>query len=154
MARHANQTSFKKGNKLGTGRKKGSKNKLTRDLKEAVIAAAQNLGMNNLGYGGITGFIMRCGIENPTALLATLARMLPMDMETEMPDFALDIDKLTKEELLFLERITVKAGKHVLPPPRRQIADEIDKQLSTEIVEDARYEEVLAEVTKKEPKAA
>lgn len=145
MARHANQGSFKKGHKLARGRPKGSKNKFTRDLKEAIVAAAENLGMNNLGYGGVTGFVMRVGIKHPTALMAALARIADMDEQTEAPEFSIDMDKLTQEELGFLERIAAKAGKHSLPPPSNT-ADDIDAQLTPSIVEDAAYEVVLAEV--------
>ena len=79
--------------------------------------------------------------------------MLPMDVQTEMPDFSIDLDKLNMDELLFLERITVKAGKHALPPPAGKVGVEIDAQLTPSSVEEADYEEVLAGVVE-ESKAA
>jgi hypothetical protein len=34
-----------------------------------------------------------------------------MDVKTEMPDFSIDLEKLTKDELLFLERIAAIASR-------------------------------------------
>jgi hypothetical protein len=145
MAQDNSATRFKKGNKQGKGRPHGSKNKLSRDLKEAIIAAANNLGMNNLGYGGVTGFVMRVGIKHPTSLLAALAKISDADLPAEAPEFSIDLDKLNQEELLSLERIAAKAGRHSLPPPQNE-TDDIDALLTPSITEDVNYEKVLAEV--------
>jgi hypothetical protein len=39
------------------GRKKGTPNKLTREIKDAIVGAAEELGSNGKGKGGLQGFM-------------------------------------------------------------------------------------------------
>jgi hypothetical protein len=58
----------------GKGRPKGSPNKITADLKSAILGAAEAAG----GEGGTIGYLTRQAKENPTAFLTLLGKVLPM----------------------------------------------------------------------------
>jgi hypothetical protein len=66
----------------GKGRKKGSKNKLPRALKEHILQALAELGG--------TEYLVRQGEKNPNAFLALIGRVLPLQIkeggqEPQMP---------------------------------------------------------------------
>lgn len=60
----------------GKGRRKGSRNKTTTLLKEALIQAAVNAG----GEGGMIGYLTRQAEESPTAFLSLLGKVLPLQI--------------------------------------------------------------------------
>lgn len=57
----------------GKGRPKGSPNKITADLKRAILEAAEAAG----GEGGTAGYLTRQADENPTAFMTLLGKVLP-----------------------------------------------------------------------------
>lgn len=57
----------------GKGRPKGSPNKITADLKRAILEAAEAAG----GEGGTAGYLTRQAEENPTAFMTLLGKVLP-----------------------------------------------------------------------------
>jgi hypothetical protein len=57
----------------GKGRPKGSPNKITADLKRAILEAAEAAG----GEGGTVGYLTRQADENPTAFLTLIGKVLP-----------------------------------------------------------------------------
>lgn len=59
------------------GRKKGTPNKATADIKAWFIAAAEAIGSDGKGKGGGRGFIEKVGRNKPEALLLALARLIP-----------------------------------------------------------------------------
>lgn len=61
-----------KGQKTG-GRKKGTPNKTTALLKDAVLRAAENAG----GEDGMVGYLQRQADENPGPFMALLGKVLP-----------------------------------------------------------------------------
>jgi hypothetical protein len=61
-----------KGKKTG-GRQKGSKNKVTLVLKEAILKAAENAG----GEEGTVGYLRQQAILNPGPFLGLLGKLLP-----------------------------------------------------------------------------
>ena len=63
----------------GPGRPKGSVNKTTSLLKEAIILAAEKTG--DAGVGGLTGYCQFLAREEPKAFAALLGRVLPLQLE-------------------------------------------------------------------------
>jgi hypothetical protein len=60
----------------GKGRPKGSANKTTKLLKEAILAAAEAAG----GEDGLEGYLVLQARTNPTAFLSLLGKVLPMQV--------------------------------------------------------------------------
>ncbi len=57
----------------GKGRPKGVPNKITADLKRAILEAAEMAG----GDGGTAGYLARQAEENPAAFMSLLGKVLP-----------------------------------------------------------------------------
>lgn len=66
----------KGGPRAGAGRPKGVKNKVTRDIKEAVLQAFEE--------GGGKGWLMQQMIENPTAFMTLIGKIIPTQVQAEM----------------------------------------------------------------------
>ena len=74
----------------GKGRPKGSQNKLTKALKEMILEAA------DLAHkDGTVGYLTAQAIENPTAFMALLGKVLPMTVEGTGKDGAMKIEVIT-----------------------------------------------------------
>lgn len=69
---------FKKGHGRKGGRKKGQQNKMTRDLKQAVLLAAQAAGRDGEGLDGLIGYLTRLAIDEPKSFAPLLGRMIPL----------------------------------------------------------------------------
>ena len=63
-------TRFKKGQKSGPGRPKGLQNKVTRELKDMILAA--------LDESGGVDYLKEQAKANPTAFLSLVGKVLPM----------------------------------------------------------------------------
>lgn len=59
--------------KAGPGRPKGVPNKITTDLKRAILEAAEAAG----GEGGTVGYLTKQATENPAAFLTLIGKVLP-----------------------------------------------------------------------------
>ncbi len=57
----------------GKGRPKGSPNKITADLKRAILEAAEAAG----GPGGTVGYLTKQATESPASFMALLGKVLP-----------------------------------------------------------------------------
>jgi hypothetical protein len=69
-----NPAAFQPGHKKpGPGRPKGSRNKTTLQLKEAVLAALEKLGGDD--------YLVRLGIENSSAFAGLLGKVLPTTLQ-------------------------------------------------------------------------
>lgn len=66
----------------GKGRPKGSPNKTTALLKDAILQAAQNAG----GKEGIIGYLEVQAVENPGPFMTLLGKVLPTQTEHTGPD--------------------------------------------------------------------
>lgn len=62
------------GKREGAGRKKGVPNKLTTDLKEMILRAAEKAG----GKEGTEGYLATQAIQNPNAFMSLLGKALPL----------------------------------------------------------------------------
>ncbi|MFY9841199.1 MAG: hypothetical protein WAK55_32965 [Xanthobacteraceae bacterium] len=63
-----------KGTPKTGGRKKGTPNKISSALKEAILEAAEQAG----GEDGIVGYLRLQALANPAAFLSLLGKVLPM----------------------------------------------------------------------------
>lgn len=68
-----------KGKKTG-GRAKGTPNKVTAQLKDAILAAAENVGSDRQGKGGLTGYLEFLARDEPKTFGALLGRVLPLQL--------------------------------------------------------------------------
>jgi hypothetical protein len=63
----------------GPGRPKGSQNKTTGLLKDAILLAAERAG-NKLGADGIASYLEHQAIENPGPFMALVGKVLPLQV--------------------------------------------------------------------------
>ena len=63
-----------KGTPKTGGRKKGTPNKISSALKEAILEAAEQAG----GEDGIVGYLVAQALANPAAFMSLLGKVLPM----------------------------------------------------------------------------
>lgn len=68
--------------RAGAGRVKGTPNKITRILKEAVLKAAENAG-NKLGNEGLVSYLEKQAVDCPAAYLGLLGKVLPLQVTGE-----------------------------------------------------------------------
>lgn len=66
--------------KAGPGRPKGSPNKTTALLKEAIIMAAEQVGSDGSGKDALTGYCVFLAKNEPKAFSALLGRVLPLQV--------------------------------------------------------------------------
>ena len=60
----------------GKGRPKGAPNKITADVKRAILEAAEAAG----GKGGIVGYLTLQATESPAAFMSLLGKVLPLTL--------------------------------------------------------------------------
>lgn len=88
---------FKKGWKPPYRRKKGTPNRVTVVLKECVLLAAQAVGSDGQGSGGLQGYLEVIAMQEPKSFVALLGRIIPMHVQHK-PDED-QSEQLTREEL-------------------------------------------------------
>jgi hypothetical protein len=95
---------FTKGVKTG-GRKKGSTNKTSRLLKEALIMAAENVGLDGQGKNGLVGFLTRVALKDPQTFMRSMEKLLPMQI-TGKDGSPMQVQHSTKDQIVerFKER--------------------------------------------------
>jgi hypothetical protein len=64
----------------GMGRRKGSVNKTTAVLKDAILEAAKAVGHDGKGKGGLVGYLKRVAATDTKAFSALLGKVLPMQI--------------------------------------------------------------------------
>ena len=79
-----NPTSFRKGRAKTGGRKPGSSNMLTREIRECILQAATEFGSDGKGKEGAVGFFKYMTKQNLTAFAMLLARILPTQVNAEI----------------------------------------------------------------------
>jgi hypothetical protein len=86
--------SFKKGEPRpsNAGRKVGASNKITRDIREMILAALDKV-------GGIT-YLTQQAKDNPTAFLSLLGKVMPTQINATVDKR--DVTELSRDELLAL----------------------------------------------------
>ena len=68
-----------KGKKTG-GRQKGTPNKTTQALKDATLLAAESLGEDMNGKGGLEGYLRFLGKNEPKSFAVLLGKVLPLQV--------------------------------------------------------------------------
>lgn len=63
-----------------TGRAKGTPNKTTAVLKDAILLAAEEVGFDGVGGGGLTGYLRMVAKEDVKAFAGLLGRVLPLQV--------------------------------------------------------------------------
>lgn len=66
-----------------TGRQKGTPNKTTATLKEAILLAAEKVGNDGKGKDGLTGYLVHVASTDVKAFSALLGKVLPMQVTGE-----------------------------------------------------------------------
>jgi hypothetical protein len=66
------------------GRLKGSKNRFTKSIKEAMRAAAERIGLDGKGKDELVGFYERVGRKDMTVLATLLARAMPLEVDAAL----------------------------------------------------------------------
>lgn len=61
-------------------RVKGQANRITRDLRQAIIAAAEAYGSDGAGANGLTGYLFYLADSHPKAFAALLGKMIPLQL--------------------------------------------------------------------------
>ena len=74
----ANPNLMAKGERKG-GRKKGTPNKITRVLKEAILLAGEQAG-DRIGNEGLVSYLQQQASENPVAFMGLLGKVLPLQV--------------------------------------------------------------------------
>lgn len=64
---------------MGKGRPKGSPNKTTALLKDAILKAAEQAG-NRVGDNGMVSYLEKQAQENPGPFMSLLGKVLPMQI--------------------------------------------------------------------------
>lgn len=65
---------------VSPGRGKGTPNKTTKTLKEAILLAAKEVGEDGGGKGGLTGYLRRVAKEDVKAFAGLLGKVLPLQV--------------------------------------------------------------------------
>lgn len=82
------RTSFKKGHAKKGGREAGVVNKITREVKEAALIAAENVGFDRKGRDGLVGYMMRLAVRNPATFGGILTRLIPLQLHANVDHFS------------------------------------------------------------------
>jgi hypothetical protein len=76
---------FEKGREKTGGRQKGTPNAMPRELKLAIIEAANRLGSDLNGKDGLLGYLMRVGKKDMKTFCMLLRAVVPFNIRTEAP---------------------------------------------------------------------
>jgi hypothetical protein len=80
------------GKRPGAGRPKGSRNKLTALLKDAILEAAEQAG----GEGGVVAYLKKQAADSPGPFLALLGKVLPMTVAGAPGEPPIQIQKIER----------------------------------------------------------
>jgi hypothetical protein len=115
-----------KGTPKTGGRKKGTPNKISSALKDAILEAAEQAG----GEDGIVGYLVAQALANPVAFMSLLGKVLPMTLTggTEKDDAPV---KIITEVVWPIG----PDGKRVYPSWWKQ-SDRVDPSITSSVADD------------------
>ncbi|MGF6430368.1 hypothetical protein [Bradyrhizobium sp. Pha-3] len=132
---------FKKGVKPGSGRAKGTRNRTTTILKDAILEAATRVGHDGKGKDGLVGYLQMLAVREKAVYARLLEKVLPMQLHLE-----------NKTAPIFspAEAVQRLREKHLpVPPPLLRLAEGASRPLADD------YEDELNGVgSEEEPDAA
>lgn len=107
---------YKKGRPkpLTAGRARGTPNKITTELKRAVLEAAAMVGRDGRGKGGLHGYLMRIAIQQPKVYCRLIEKLLPMQIK-------FTDDAAAPERYETVEELRLALAERGLPPPSKII---------------------------------
>jgi hypothetical protein len=73
---------FEKGHAKGGGRKQGVPNRLTREIKEAIVAACEQHGCDGTGTGGLQGYLFLLAKVERQSMAMLLRAVMPLQVNT------------------------------------------------------------------------
>jgi hypothetical protein len=82
-AKRAPNGRFEKGHRKVGGRRKGTPNVFSRDLKQAIVNALTKIGRDGNGTDGLQGFIERAARKDVKHGVLLAARLLPLSVHSE-----------------------------------------------------------------------
>jgi hypothetical protein len=75
--------SFKPGVAPKVRRRTGTRNKITRDIKERIITGAEEYGEDGKGKGGLQGYLKMCARKYPKQYMLLLGKLLPFNITAD-----------------------------------------------------------------------
>jgi hypothetical protein len=118
------------------GRKPGTPNRLTQELKDAVIQAAERVGSDLRGKDGLIGYLMRVGQKDTKAFGALLRAVLPLHVNLEA-ELKVEKSYSTLEECEAAFRESGNPMPFWLPAlykgELKALAEQLEKELSLEV---------------------
>lgn len=112
----------------GQGRPAGVVNKITRDLKEGIISAAEIVGSDGNGEGGLTGFLVDLALHHKRAFASLLVKLLPMQVNGHVGSHSTTVNIVGVEHDHYLsvqdiQRLTAPALIDQAPPPEPEAVE-------------------------------
>jgi uncharacterized protein DUF5681 len=98
------------------GKPRGTLNRVTRDLKAAVLAAGERAG----GKEGLVGYLTRLAVENSSAFSSLLGKILPTQLATDADSAGgAGVQLVFRREIVWPDgRVEVQGvSPKALPPP-------------------------------------
>lgn len=111
---------FEKGHPRYGGAKKGTKQLMTRRIRDALINAAELVGSDNKGKDGLTGYLAWLARQEPAVYGRLLEKLMPMQIDGKINHGLYEGVYETMEEV----REAIKARG--LPIPPRMIEGEFE----------------------------
>jgi hypothetical protein len=109
---------FEKGNPGGPGRRPGTPNKTTVAVKDAIMMAADRLG----GVERLVAWCKEKPVNERLFWTQIYTKLLPLKIRADIRH-ALDLSKLTDEELLQVKMITAKAAMPIMDAEYNETSD-------------------------------
>jgi hypothetical protein len=129
----------RRGHGSGRGRVKGTPNRISRSVKDAVLSAAATLGhlepvykrRRQIGWkpgtGGMQGYLIWLGLQYPSAFAQLLAKLLPMQIKAQIDEQLTVSERFTQTELEGMTLPEKMKAMHEMLSLTRQIAPD-DKE--------------------------
>lgn len=67
----------------GKGRVKGTPNKITANLKEAILMAAEQHGRDGEGLDGLTGYLRNLAAREPASFASLMGKLIPREVSVD-----------------------------------------------------------------------
>ena len=83
LPKAAEATKFKKGQRPGPGRAKGTPNKMGRQIKEAIITALEMSGRDGKGKDGAAGYFVWLSRNEPAVFGNLVGKVIPMQVDVK-----------------------------------------------------------------------